>query len=107
VLAGSACLGSYGSIPIPVSAASQATFTFMEKNIDRFIRLHLSEYLKPARHRLAEFVGAGPEEIVFVPNASHGINTVLRNLAWNKDDIIITGRRQQPNYTTTLLTPML
>ena len=76
----------------------------MEKNIDRFIRLHLPEYLKPARHRLAEFVGAGPEEIVFVPNASHGTNTVLRNLVWNKDDIIITCRKQQPNYTTTLLT---
>ncbi|KAH8994849.1 PLP-dependent transferase [Lactarius akahatsu] len=82
--------GSYGSVPIPVSAASQATFTFMEKNIDRFIRLHLPEYLRPARHRMAEFVGAGPDEIVFVPNASHGTNTVLRNLVWNKGDIIVT-----------------
>ena len=65
----------------------------MEKNIDRFIRLHIPEYLNPARHRMAALVGAGPEEIVFVPNTSHGINTVLRNLLWNKDDIIITGRR--------------
>ena len=76
----------------------------MEKNIDRFIRLHLPEYLGPARRRMAAFVGAGPDEVVFVPNTSHGTNTVLRNIVWNKDDIIITGRRQQPNYATTLLT---
>ena len=75
----------------------------MEKNIDSFIRLQLPEYLRPARHRMAAFVGAGPEEIVFVPNASHGINTVLRSFVWNKDDIIITGRRQQPSHMCTLL----
>ncbi|KAF8261625.1 PLP-dependent transferase [Lactarius quietus] len=88
--------GSYGSIPIPVSAASQATFTSMEKNIDRFIRLRLPEYLRPARRRMAEFVGAGPDEVVFVPNTSHGTNTVLRNLVWNKDDIIIAATTTYP-----------
>ncbi|KAI0303839.1 PLP-dependent transferase [Multifurca ochricompacta] len=82
--------GSYGSVPNPVSQATAANFRYMEGNIDRFMRLHLPEHLRPARHRMAKFVGAGPEEIVFVPNASHGINTVLKNLVWNKGDIIIT-----------------
>ena len=84
--------GSYGSVPIPVSAAIEATSKFIEGNVDRFIKLHIPEYLTPARHRMAKFVGAGPEEIVFVPNASHGLNTVLRNLTWNEGDIIVTGR---------------
>jgi selenocysteine lyase/cysteine desulfurase len=53
---------------------------------------------------MAAFVGAGADEVVFVPNTSHGTNTVLRNLIWNKDDIIITGRRQQPTYASTPLT---
>jgi hercynylcysteine S-oxide lyase len=80
-------------VPIPVSSATENTFRSMERNIDRFLRLRLSEHLNLARHRMARFVGAGPEELVFVPNASHGLNTVLRNLVWNKDDIIIIGRR--------------
>ena len=53
---------------------------------------------------MAAFIGASLDEVVFVPNTSHGTNTVLKNLVWNKDDIIITGRRQQPNYSTTFLT---
>ncbi|KAI0250289.1 PLP-dependent transferase [Lactifluus subvellereus] len=81
--------GSYGSVPVPVSAATEATFSSIEGNIDRFVQLHLPEHLDPARHRMARFVGAGPEEIVFVPNASHGLNTVLRNFVWNKEDIIV------------------
>jgi len=86
--------GSYGSVPVPVSVATEATFKSIEGNVDRFIKLRLPDYLTPARHRLAKFVGAGPDEIVFVPNASHGLNTVLRTLVCNKEDFIVTGRRQ-------------
>jgi selenocysteine lyase/cysteine desulfurase len=76
----------------PVLAATEATFRSIEGNIDRFIKLRLSEYLDPARHRMAKFLGAGPEEIVFVPSCSHGLNTILRNLLWNEGDIIIGGK---------------
>ena len=80
-------------MPNPVLAATEATFRSIEGNIDRFIKLRLSEYLDPARHRLAKFLGAGLEEIVFVPSCSHGLNTILRNLLWNEGDIIIGGRQ--------------
>jgi hypothetical protein len=53
---------------------------------------------------MAKFVGAGPEEVVFVPNTSHGLNTVLTNLAWNEGDIIVMGRKVPhylPVYTLT------
>jgi len=85
--------GAYGSVPVPVSAAVEATRKSIEGNVDRLIKLHLPEYLTPARHRMAKFIGAGPDEVVFVPNASHGLNTVLRNLVWNTEDIIVTGKR--------------
>ncbi|KAI0293755.1 PLP-dependent transferase, partial [Russula brevipes] len=81
--------GSYGSVPIPVSSTTATTLRAIEENADRFIKLYLSDHLSPARCRMAKFVGAGPEEVVFVPNTSHGLNTVLRNLAWNKEDIIV------------------
>lgn len=81
-------------MPIPVSAAAEATLSSIEGNADRLFHLHLPERLDPARHRMAQFVGAGPEEIVFVPNVSHGLNTILRNFVWNKEDIIIIGMRR-------------
>ncbi|KAH9959636.1 PLP-dependent transferase [Russula dissimulans] len=88
--------GSYGSVPVPVSAAIEATSRSIEGNVDRFIKLHIPKYLAPARHRIAKFVGAGPEEIVFVPNASHGLNTILMNLAWSEEDIILTATTTYP-----------
>lgn len=88
--------GAYGIVPNPVLAATEATFRSIEGNIDRFIKLRLSEYLDPARHHMAKFLGAGPEEIVFVSSCSHGLNTVLRNLLWNEGDIIIGGMYHLP-----------
>lgn len=32
------------------------------------------------RERVAKYIGAKKEDIVFVPNASHGMNAVLRSL---------------------------
>lgn len=44
------------------------------------------------RTRLAKFIGAGEtDEVVLVPNASHGISTILRNFEWNEGDILIEG----------------
>jgi hercynylcysteine S-oxide lyase len=96
--------GAYGIVPNPVLAATEASFRSIEGNIDRFIKLRLSEYLDPARHRMAKYLGAGPEEIVFVPSCSHGLNTVLRNLLWNEGDIIIGGKH---HLSICQLTPQL
>ncbi len=56
---------------------------------DKFIRLEYQAYLVESRERLAKLVNAQRDEIVLVPNASVAINTVLRNLEWEKEDIII------------------
>lgn len=44
---------------------------------------------KHCRERVADLLGAGVDECVLVPNATHGVNTVLRNLDWKKGDVII------------------
>lgn len=63
----------------------------IESNPDKFMRFTYQPLLILARERIAEFIGADTDEIVFVPNASHGINTVLRNFDWNEGDVLITG----------------
>ncbi|KIJ54490.1 hypothetical protein M422DRAFT_240557 [Sphaerobolus stellatus SS14] len=41
------------------------------------------------RERLAHIIGADTDEVVLVPNATHGVNTVLRNFDWGPDDFIV------------------
>ncbi|TFY71154.1 hypothetical protein EVG20_g1849 [Dentipellis fragilis] len=81
--------GSYGSMPLPVSNACDTLSRKIESNPDKFMRTELAGLLRSARTRVAKFVGAEPDEVVFVPNASHGVNTVLRNFEWHEGDIII------------------
>jgi isopenicillin-N epimerase len=47
--------------------------------------------LEAARAALAQFAGANPDDLVFVPNATHGVNTVLRSLAFQPgDELLVT-----------------
>jgi selenocysteine lyase/cysteine desulfurase len=41
------------------------------------------------RQRIAALIGAKTDECVLVPNASYAISTVLRNIEWQKDDVIV------------------
>ena len=42
-----------------------------------------------ARRSLAEFVGAQADDLVFVPNATSGVNAVLRSLKFDRDDELL------------------
>ncbi|KAF8638760.1 hypothetical protein AX17_001976 [Amanita inopinata Kibby_2008] len=80
--------GSFGSAPLPVlKACNEVTFE-SETNPDRFHRLDYQSRLNSVRESLANLIGAKTDEIVLVPNASMGINTVLRNFEWEKDDTL-------------------
>ncbi|KAI0028988.1 PLP-dependent transferase [Vararia minispora EC-137] len=82
--------GSYGSLPVPVFDYCTKVARSIEANPDKFVRIALPNVLRGLRERMAPFVGAQPDEVVFVQNASHGINTVLRNLEWHPGDIIVS-----------------
>jgi hercynylcysteine S-oxide lyase len=41
--------------------------------------------LDESRAAVAKLIDAPAETVVFVPNATTGVNTVLRNLQWNED----------------------
>ncbi|TDL14420.1 PLP-dependent transferase [Rickenella mellea] len=81
--------GSYGSVPLPVLEACDKIGREQDACPDKFYRLLLIPRLEAARSQLATFVGAATDEVVFVPNATHGINTVLRNFIWHADDVIV------------------
>lgn len=43
------------------------------------------ELLDTAREAVSKVLNCSPETVVFVPNATTGVNIVLRNLVWNQD----------------------
>lgn len=53
------------------------------------MRITYKPLLVNVRERVARLIGANIDECVMVPNATHGVNTVLRNFEWSEDDTIV------------------
>ncbi|PFH44955.1 hypothetical protein AMATHDRAFT_164401 [Amanita thiersii Skay4041] len=81
--------GSYGSTPLPVLQACEEISREIESNPDKFHRLNYQARLISVREKLAKLIGAKTHEVVLVANASMGINTILRNIQWEKGDSIL------------------
>ena len=81
-------LGSYGTTPKPVLEAINELTLEIEANPDLFHRLTYQERLISVREKIAALIKAKTDNVVFVPNASMGINTILRNFEWEEDDQI-------------------
>src|SRR5882762_9072152 len=54
-----------------------------------FLNHGSSGALREAAGQLALFIRASPDDVVFVDNATSGVNTVLRALAFRADDEIL------------------
>ncbi|KAI0368661.1 PLP-dependent transferase [Pilatotrama ljubarskyi] len=81
--------GSYGSLPLPVIFATARLAYEIERNPDKFHRLTYKPMLDKARESVAKLIGAAVDEVVLVPNATHALNTVLRNFEWREGDLLI------------------
>ncbi len=83
--------GSFGAAPIPVLQQQQVFRQQLEADPVQFFGDALEPLLDRARAELAAFVGANPEQLAFVPNATTGVNTVLRSLPLQPgDEILVT-----------------
>ncbi len=82
--------GSFGACPHPVLEAQAFFRTQMEREPVRFFVRELDLLLEVTRKTLGQFVGANPDDLAFVPNATAGVNTVLRALALEPGDDLLT-----------------
>jgi len=82
--------GSFGACPKVVLDKQTQWRSQLESQPLRFFMREFEELLDRARDSLAAFVGAVPEELVFVPNATTGVNAVLRSLTFSPDDELLT-----------------
>lgn len=81
--------GSFGATPEPVMAAADKWRREFEADPTHFMRKLWAPSVAQARVKLAAFLNADPEGLVFVMNASEGANAVLRSLAFAPGDEIL------------------
>lgn len=86
--------GSFGACPKSVLAAQNSFREQLEREPVRFFVRELEPLLDNARSQLASFVGAQPEQLAFVPNATTGVNAVLRSLFLAPGDELLTTDRE-------------
>jgi isopenicillin-N epimerase len=82
--------GSFGACPKEVLDACQSWQREMERNPVEFLGRRSARLLADARAALAALVGARADSLVFVPNATTGVNTVARSLPLRPGDEILT-----------------
>ena len=82
--------GSFGATPRPVFAAYQQWQRRLENQPVRFFIDEIATHFAAARQALAAFLGAGQNDLVFVPNATFGVNIVARSLPLGPGDEVLT-----------------
>jgi isopenicillin-N epimerase len=80
--------GSFGACPRPVFETYQMWQREMELNPVGFMG-RLRDLLAQARTRLGQYVGTAADNLVFVPNATHGMNIVARSLKLQPGDEVL------------------
>jgi isopenicillin-N epimerase len=81
--------GSFGACPRAILDKQQEYRQRLESQPVRFLIREMEELFDNARHRVASFVNARPEDLVFVQNATTGVNAVFRSLHFNPGDEIL------------------
>ena len=83
--------GSFGACPAPVVAEQHDWQMRLEREPVLFLHRQVEEHLDRARAALGSFLGADPDDLAFVPNATAGVNTVLRSLDLGSgDELVVT-----------------
>jgi isopenicillin-N epimerase len=82
--------GSFGACPTEVLRHQAALRAEMEAEPVRFLSRELDDRLAAARAALGAFVGADPDDLAFVTNATGGVNAVLRSRVFAAGDELLT-----------------
>ncbi len=81
--------GSFGATPRAVLAAQGALRDEMESSLVEFLARRLPARLDAVRSRVGALVGADPAGLVFVPNATHGVDAALDAIDWRPGDEVV------------------
>jgi len=84
--------GGFGVTPEAVFAEQDRWRARIERNPTHFLTYEVEDALRTATVPVAKAIGAAAADVVFVENATTGLNAVLRSLDFEPgDEILITG----------------
>ena len=93
--------GAFGATPRAVLEKQSAFRAQMESEPLRFFVRELEPLVDEARNALAAFIGADADGLAFVPNATAGVNAVLRSLDLDKlDELLVTNHEYNASRNT-------
>jgi isopenicillin-N epimerase len=81
--------GSFGACPEALLKVQADLRQRLERDPVHFFTREIGPLWEAARDAVAAFVGADPDGLVFVPNATTGVNTVLRSIDFSSGDEIL------------------
>lgn len=82
--------GSFGATPKPVLEAYQNWQRRLERQPVLFLGRELPELLRESRRVLGEYLNIEADDLVYIPNATHGVNIVAHSLQFKPGDEILT-----------------
>ena len=91
--------GSFGACPAEVFADYQRWQPELERNPVHFLGRRSGALLALAREVLADYLGARADDLVFLPNATSGVNTVARSLALLPVDEVLAATDHTSRWT--------
>lgn len=82
--------GSFGATPRPVFEVYQSWQRKLEFQPVKFLGREFNQYMAEARQALALYLNADVDELVYIPNATFGVNAIARSLQLQPGDEILT-----------------
>lgn len=82
--------GSFGATPRPVFEAYQEWQRRLERQPVHFLGTELPHYFETARQALGTYLNVNRDDLVYVPNATFGVNIVARSLPLQEGDEVLT-----------------
>jgi isopenicillin-N epimerase len=82
--------GSFGATPLPVFECYQEWQRRLERQPVLFLGRQYNALLEESRTQLAGYLKTDPANLVYIPNATHGVNIVARSLHLEPGDEILT-----------------
>lgn len=82
--------GSFGATPIPVFEAYQQWQRQLENQPVLFLGREYDHLLYESRSALGQYLKADAADLVYIPNATHGVNIIARSLNLQSGDEVLT-----------------
>src|SRR5690348_5016688 len=90
--------GSFGACPREVFTVYQTWQRELERQPVEFIARRAYDLLREARSILGAYVGADPDDLVYVPNVTYGLNEVGRSLPLRAGDEVLATSYEYPAF---------